>query len=276
MLGKFPNNQKHIEVQLMRRFETEMQLYALPLPETFRETFFNLFKTLTHDAFVNDLHDPQDNFSLYHLSNSNLHEVDTMLLFRNTWKLPSRWTVRLLSTCELVSVSQFLRHIFTVSGFIPVIDCLPKAIRCYKRIEFGTDEVFSVFNDSRYGRHSHVIANWAGDGGDIDTSYGPRPGRIQQLFVYKFTACDGVVRSLAIAKVQWYKANRNKSMFGVGLQLWNRSDFETFGPSSYIPIPCINSKFAPAYGSITLASIGSIDAHESVLFVCLLRSKVFC
>ena len=29
MLGKFPNNQKHIEIQLMQRFETEMQLYSL-------------------------------------------------------------------------------------------------------------------------------------------------------------------------------------------------------------------------------------------------------
>ena len=27
--GNFPNNQKHIEIQLMQRFETEMQLYSL-------------------------------------------------------------------------------------------------------------------------------------------------------------------------------------------------------------------------------------------------------
>ena len=116
-------------------------------------------------------------------------------------------------------MSQFLRHTFTVSGFILDIDCLPKAVRCYKCIQFGTDEVFSVYNDAMYGRHRsvcndsmygrhrsvyndsmygrhrsvyngsmydqhrHVIANWAGDGGDINTSYGPRPGRIQQLFV---------------------------------------------------------------------------------------------
>ena len=42
MLGKFPNNQKHIEVQLMRHFEIEMQLHPLPVSHTFHDTFFHL------------------------------------------------------------------------------------------------------------------------------------------------------------------------------------------------------------------------------------------
>ena len=174
------NNQKHIEVQLMRRFETEMQLYALPLPHSLQENFFDLLKAVTGDVYNDDLcnYDPQEvqtNFSLYDLSNCNLREADVTVLFRNTWKVPSRWTVRLLSDCELVPVSQVLRHIFTEPSFIPEIDCLPKTVRCYKRVEFGA-EVFSVCNDSRYGRHSHILANWAGDEGDIDTNYGLRPG----------------------------------------------------------------------------------------------------
>lgn len=42
MLGKFPNNQKHIEFQLMQRFETEMQLYSLSLPQQFHDSFYSV------------------------------------------------------------------------------------------------------------------------------------------------------------------------------------------------------------------------------------------
>ena len=276
MLGKFPNNNKHIEVQLMRRFDIEMQLYSLSLPETFQEKFADLLKGVTRDVFRH-VEDNQStieaNFSLYHLSNSNLQEADVSLLFRNA-KLPSRWMALLLTNCELIALSRVLRGVFSEPGFIPEIGNLPKSLKCYKRIEFGS-EVFSKFNDSRYGRHSSVLANWAGDEGDIDTNYGLRPGRIKQILIYKFCAGDGVIRSLAVARVEWYKAHPNKLMFGVGIELWNRNEFEPFGPSSYIPIPCINSKFAPAYGSILVTHPDNSDTHESVLFPCPLRCKTF-
>ena len=95
-----------------------------------------------------------------------------------------------------------LRCIFTVSGFIPQIDSLPRTVRCYKRIEFRQG-VFSEYTDTRYGRHSYIIANWAGNDGDIDRAYGSRPGRIQHIFVYKFIAGNGIAYSLALARVDW-------------------------------------------------------------------------
>lgn len=64
-------------------------------------------------------------------------------------------------------------------------------------------------------------------------------------------------------------------MFGVGLHLWNRSDFEDFGVASYVPVHFIYSKFATAYGSIVIDSGPSTPSHESVLFVCPLRSAHF-
>ena len=59
-------------------------------------------------------------------------------------------------------------------------------------------------------------------------------------------------------------------MHGVGLELYSRNDFETFGLCSYIPVLCIKSKFAPAYGSINVSEQANV--FESVLFVCPLRS----
>ena len=88
--------------------------------------------------------------------------------------------MKLLSTHELISLSKVLHHIFKKENFIPSIDSLPKLIRCYKRIEFGS-EVYSVHNDSRYGRHSSILANWASDTGDVDTSNGLRPGIVRQI-----------------------------------------------------------------------------------------------
>ena len=201
-----------------------------------------------------------------------------MLLFCCTWKFPNRYTVHLLPDSELVPVSQVLRTVFSESGFIPAINFLPRTTRMYKRIEFGR-EVFSVFNDSRYGRHSYIIANWAGEESDIDTDHGFRPARIRHIFLYTFTTSDDVGHSLVLARVEWYKVHSRKRMFGAALELYNRNEFESFGPSSYIPIACIKSKFAPAYGSINVANTdstcSSASMYESVLFVCPLSSKIF-
>lgn len=54
MLGKFPNNQKHIEIQLMKRFETEMQLHTLPLPQMFHNKIFHLLEGVTGGVFDED------------------------------------------------------------------------------------------------------------------------------------------------------------------------------------------------------------------------------
>lgn len=193
MLGNFPNNQKKIEMQLMRHFETEMQLHALPLPEVFRDEFIGLLNT--RSLHCGESQTRQGNISLYHLSNCNLQEAgcEVTIMFRNsgTWKFPSRWTMHLLDSSELVCISRALRHIFIEPGFIPSIDNLPKVTKCYKHIEYRA-ELFSVYNDTKYGRHSHILAKWANEGGDIDTdnTCGLRPGQIKRIFQYKFTGGD--------------------------------------------------------------------------------------
>ena len=73
--------------------------------------------------------------------------------------------------------------------------------------------------DSRYGRHSYILANWVGEDGEIDTKHGLRPGRIQQIFTYKFLAGDGKPHSIMFATVEWYKIHPNRNMFGVGIEL---------------------------------------------------------
>ena len=277
MLGKFPNNQKHIEIQLMQRFETEMQLYSLSLPQQFHDSFYCAFKRVTGDASKVNSYDPQTyqaKFALYHFSNGNLRDADPMLLLTPTWTFPRRYTMKVLHTNDLVQLSQALRHLFAAHSFIPDINRLPTTIRSYKRIEFGVDSVFSVHNDSRYGRHSFVLASWAGNDGDIDVSYGLRPGRIQLIFLYRFYSAEGSLHSLPMAKIEWYKAHPQKADFGVGLEVWNRYEFEHSGPSSFVPIACVRCKFAPAYGSIKVPS-STGHAYESVLFICPLRCRTF-
>ena len=203
-------------------------------------------------------------------SNLQLQSADAMILFETAlWSVPKSWTFHLLSNDELVSFSRCLRYLLTVPDFIPSFDQLPKTVKCYKRIEFS-QEVYSVCNDSRYGHHGCILANWIGEDGSIDTSYQLHPGQIKQIFVYKFIAGNGKTYSLPVARIEWYKSHFKKEMFGVGLHLYSRSKVEGVTPASYIPICCIKTKFAPAYGSISVQ-----DSYESVLFVCPLRSKIF-
>ena len=203
-------------------------------------------------------------FGLYRLSSSILQAEDVMILLESTlWSVPKCWSIYLLSNEELVFFSRCLRHIFCVPEFIPEFDNLPK-------IQFG-QEVYSAYSNTQYGRHSYILANWVVNDGDLDVSSCTRPGRIQKIFVYKFIAGDGKNYSLPIAKIEWFKGHAKKNMFGVALELWCRDEFETLGPSSFIPIACIKSKFAPAYENINV----DYNVYESVLFICPLRSKTF-
>ena len=112
--------------------------------------------------------------------------------------------------------------------------------------------------------------------GDIDTNHGVRPGRIKHIFVYKFVSGDGVNRSILLARVEWYKTHAKKNMFGVGLDLYSRSEFELFGTSTYIPVLCIKSKFAPVYGSINVAVTGSDNVFEVFFLFVLCAQDCSC
>ena len=126
--------------------------------------------------------------------------------------------------------------------------------------------MYSVNNDSRYGHHSNILACWAGDTGDIETKSDLRPGTISQIFVYKFRTDKGKTYSIPFAQVVRYRCHPNKALYGNGLDLWHRDSHEAYGSSSYIPIACINSKFAPAYGSIRTDGACHPD-FECCLFV---------
>lgn len=183
--------------------------------------------------------------------------------------------MKLLSSSELIYLSRVLHHVFKDQDFIPQIDHLPKLIRCYQRIEFGS-EVYRMHYDSRYGRHSNILAHWAGDG-DIDTKNVLRPGTIRQIFVYKFTTEKGETHSIPFAQVELYRLHPNKTLYGNCLDLWHRDSHEQFGSCSYIPIACVNSKFAPAYGSVRVkADASNSTSHPTFqCYVCPLRFKHF-
>ena len=95
---------------------------------------------------------------------------------------------------------------------------------------------------------------------------------IRQIFVYKFRTDKGEAYSIPFAQVVWYRYHLNKALYGNGLDLCHRDSHEVYGSSSYIPIACINSKFAPAYGSITDGACH--PNFESVMFVFTIQA--FC
>ena len=93
-----------------------------------------------------------------------------------------------------------------------------------------------MHNDLQYGHHSAILAHWAGDAGDIDTSNGLRPGTIRQILVYKFGTEKGENYIIPFAHVQLYRLHPNKTLYRNGLDLWHRDGREQLGSCSYIPI----------------------------------------
>ena len=211
-------------------------------------------------------------FVHYQLSNGSLRDAadDVMLLFENSgiWKFPNSWTVRFLNVSELVAISQVLSLLQTL--FL-ILDLFPS----YSAVTniLNLNQKFSVFTMTP--DMVDMVTSWLG-GLEKVVKLMDLTSDLDVYSLFKFTTGDGIVRALAMVKVEWYKSHPNKDMYGTGLQLWNRDNFEDFGPASYIPIHCINSKFAPAYGSVNITTqTTSAPVYESVLFVCPLRSNNF-
>ena len=128
--------------------------------------------------------------------------------------------MKLLSSSELICLSRVLHHVFKDQDFIPQIDHLPKLIRCYQRIEFGS-EVYSMHYDSQ-GMVVTVTYLHTGLATVILTPKNVlRPGTIRQIFVYKFTTEKGETHSIPFARVEWYRLHPNKTHYGNCLDLWH-------------------------------------------------------
>lgn len=100
-----------------------------------------------------------------------------------------------------------------------------------------------------------IMAHWHGDGGQIikyeDMELCPRPGQIENIILHNVLIDDKSCVHI-LAQVRWFaKPNENVlKYYGKPVEAWLRDVYDVEGPSTYIPVQRIKSKFVYAYDRV--------------------------
>ena len=278
MLGKFPTNCKRIESQVMERFQLEQQLYSYLDSMQPHVLFSPLATKIT--SFQ------KEKVKVVH---SKIHKYQRSPILEMRWEDTAEYFLfnfhksnQLLSLEKLETLRKMLSIIF--SSQVPSLEDLPRSIISCKCAYLG-EEIFSSIHNYLFSKHGYVTAQWCDDEGKLitDTHSGiiSRPGKIQQIFCYKFTSVQKKAINIPIAEVYWSKSLQSRTNhYGSELLMWNREDFNDV-PSTFVPLARLNGKYAPAFGTFEDAAAGHVNmttspaVSNSVLFTCPIQLKIF-
>lgn len=122
----------------------------------------------------------------------------------------------------------------------------------------------------RSSRSSMIIAYWHKDDGQIctydDMDLTPWPGQIQQLIVHNVIFGQKSNVHL-LARVQWFSKLDEQTFkhYGKPVEAWHSNVFDVEGPSTYIPVQRIKSKFVYAFDKIRGKNVIVVMPRERFL-----------
>ncbi|XP_066930825.1 uncharacterized protein [Clytia hemisphaerica] len=174
LLERMPRNNKTIEMQLMRRFDRDLQAQNIPFPEALHDDFLPLFSGLN----------TQQRGAL------GVHDINVEMLLMSSKKTDYRaltWSdlsfvvmKRKQQIYELTQrESKCLKLMY--EALYPGKDIVVP-IASWKTTEVVCDDVLYGAETSRSVRSSNIVAYWCGEAGKVEpfeTMYhSPRPGKI--------------------------------------------------------------------------------------------------
>ena len=105
-------------------------------------------------------------------------------------------------------------------------------------------EKFGSRLECRSLRSARIIAKWADNEGLISPCAGLRPGRVD-CFIQHTLKIGLQSQQHVFALVDWYVEDESKDKYGKPVEIW-RKGFLPGGPSRFLPVPRIFSKFVVA------------------------------
>lgn len=259
ILGNYYTNNKSIELQVMRKFIRDQDLRNLEFPETFKEQLQplvdklqknNRTETVTIDC-AKILNNIKLNDGEIDITDEQWHSVDC-------FTFGSPHVVCSFDDDELQYITDVYRLFFPD---VPVSDLnVPRCYDKYASAERAGDRFGSQF--SRLNRCSFILAKWADrfDGNVNMQATDLRPGTI--FHFVKQTICIGLRKyTFCFARVNWFQYNPSRFICGpseVTPKVWCANLFDSFGPSSFLPVQRIFGKFVAGYDTLN---------RENVLFV---------
>ena len=270
IMGEFKTNQRSVEMQLMRKFTSDLHVKDLTLPTEFSNLFQPILDGLSSkQSGTLNIQEEQ-----IHLPSKVV--IQTSILSVGPVRPSDLWKVvesdRMYQCCPpqskgCLSLDQleYLREAYAAifTGLNP--RSVTRFFDRFASVSVAGEHFGSA--DSREEHSSFVMARWCGFGGRIDTTGTDlRPGVVDYFIRQNIEVNDSVVTCI-FAAVRWFQEHPLRHNLGAPSEIWCKTMFEMDGAANFVPIQRIHSRFIPAFDTIQ---------RECVLVVCPVPRKLQC
>ena len=253
ILGTMPNNNRSIEVQLMRRFLRESQTLSAEYPSQFAEHFLPLFTQRSNSGSF------ADTLSTEHITLPSAdHRTNEALSARI--KLPDNCSRYTLNSRELDNLLNLYCKLYSISDSSGIT--MSKVCMRYSHL-FMNEKQLGSFR-SRMASSSIVIAEWdtqlfgaCSSEAETVADLVNRAVRINYFCKHRVTI-EGQNKTHILVNLSWFLYHPRHTELGKPVTIWYDSLFEPCGLHTIIPIQFIKCR-----------SVSQVDklSDESVLFV---------
>lgn len=250
VLGAMPNNNRSIEVQLMKRFLQDNLILSVPLPQEFSEDFTPLFPSAQQSG---SLADTLSTESPLDSKGWTLQSLEPSL------HLPKYCTHHVLDSSQKECLTELYSRLHSVSQSDISINSVYFR---YSSVEIYGKTIGS-FN-SRTATSSMVVIRCDSNlltshGSSLTSATGNISYRVARInFICKHVAdVHGVPKSHILVSLSWFKCHPKTTNFGQSVSVWYHDIFELETLHNLIPIHFVHSR--------CVALIDKLDG-ESVLF----------
>ena len=255
VLGSIPNNNRSIEIQLMNRFTSDINILCDSLPTEFKGSFEQHFSRRKLVGSVAETVNPHARATLMSTSEWTLQEnID----------LPSNRNRYMLDNAQCHRLSTLFSKMYSVSS--SSID-IPKFCWKYRTIQIN-GKLFGCYR-SRSTGSSCVLATWKSDLFGAPVAAGTtlpvdplRAARIE-YFVLHRAIINGSNFNHLLVSLSWFLYHPNLEAKGKPITVWCHDLFEPVGLHCLVPVQLIRHRVVSR-----VCSNSGLVPGESVLLVC--------
>ena len=250
ILGKLPNNNRSIEVQMMKRFQCDADLMSVQAPLLFHKEFEHLLP-VSRSTTMGDV------------STSTIDNIWSYEAIAPKLNLPNAYSVGSFTLTEMEQLKQLYSTIYHAS--VSDVDVC-SAFKKYSRVTLGSITLGS--HRSRSHSSSVVIAEWnfrlfgqePKDGMESEQ----RPLRVN-YFAKHSVVVGTTTHTHLLVFASWFNHHPQKFVCGKPVTVWEHDIFEL---TNFIPFQLLRFRTVSVVDKLS-------DLHGHALFVSPLLDKLF-
>lgn len=260
LLGAYRTNQRSVELQIMRKFTSDIQIHDTCLPSELTNRDLEFIQPRSSAGTLSEISTNNSRKYLKVVEASNqLAFPPDLWSYIDIYQPGGVASIEMLDEPELSLLAQCYSIMYPSASYTG--NEIATTIYKYSQLQVGS-EIYGSQN-SRTKRSSYILACWCGRNGEINTNC-LRPASVSFYFKHSVKVLGSFVPHY-FAFVSWFEEHPARNIVGDPVTVWSKLP-EQLGPASFLPVQRIHSKFVAGEGEI---------AGENVLFVMPLQQKVF-